>query len=48
MKWLIVQSKSGIGIDAETIIKSDIEPDFWTCYNIANANGCEFFSVEAI
>ena len=27
---------------------STAEPDFWTCYDLAAANNCEFFTVEEV
>lgn len=44
-KWLIVMSKEAITVDAETIIESPNEPDFWTCQSIADEHGCSFWSV---
>lgn len=47
-KWLLTCSVDAIGIDYETIIESDTEPDFWTCYEIANAHGCEWFYITEV
>lgn len=44
-KWLLTCSVDAINIDFETIIKANTEPDFWTCYDIATAHGCEWFYV---
>lgn len=44
-KWIFTASIDGNLIDYETIIESDTEPDFWTCYNLAAEHGCTFFSV---
>lgn len=44
-KWLLTCSVDANLIDYETIIKSDAEPDFWTCYEIAAAHGCDYFNV---
>lgn len=42
-KWILTASSDAVNIDFETVIKSRKEPDFWTCYDIATANGCEYF-----
>ena len=47
-KWLLTASKDGINVDFETIIASETEPDFWTCYEIADAHDCTLWSVEQI
>lgn len=44
-KWYLTASTDGNMIDFETIIESDTEPDFWTCYDLAASHECEFFSV---
>lgn len=46
--WRLAASRDGERIDFETIIESDTEPDFWTCYDLAAANNCEFFTVEEV
>ena len=48
IKWLLTASADAINIDYETIITSDGEPDFWTCYEIAQAAGCEWWIVENV
>lgn len=45
-KWTLTASRTGEYIDFECVILAEFEPDFWTCYNIAAANGCDFFSIE--
>ena len=45
-KWLLTCSKDGDRINHETTMQADTEPDFWTCYDIAAAHGCEFFTIE--
>lgn len=47
-KWLLTASVDGVNIDYEEIIESNDEPGFWTCYEIAEAHGCDFFSVDEI
>lgn len=47
-KWLFTASVDGVSIDFETIIKSDKEPDFWTCYKIAENHNCIFWTIEEI
>ena len=44
-KWIFTASIDGNLINYETIIESDTEPDFWTCYNLAAEHGCSFFDV---
>lgn len=46
--WVIICSIDGNGIDYEQEIKSAMEPDFWTCYDIAASQGCDFFYVEEL
>lgn len=46
--WLLTMSCDGNDIDAEEIITSDTEPNFWDCYEIAERNRCEFFSCEPL
>ena len=45
-QWLLVCSTDGNKIDWTTVINSDSEPDFWTCYDLATSHGCEFFTVD--
>ena len=47
-KWLLTCSIDAIDIDYETIIESNTEPDFWTCYEIAENHGCSWFLLDAI
>ena len=47
-KWQLTASTDGNMIDYSEIIESETEPGFWTCYNIASAHGCEFFTVEEV
>ena len=44
-KWILTCSIDGIGIDFETVITSETEPGFWTCYEIAENHGCVFFTI---
>jgi len=44
-KWILSCSKKAISIDYEEIINSEEEPDFWTCYEIAEKHDCEWFSI---
>ena len=46
MQWLFTASVDAVGIDFETILESESEPDFWTCDNLANEHGCEWWSIE--
>lgn len=47
-KWLLVCSADAVEIDYETIIESETEPDFWTCYDIAEEHSCSWFYVEEV
>lgn len=47
-KWLLTASTDGNEIDFETVIESETEPDFWMCYELAAAHGCDFFSVTEV
>lgn len=47
-KWIFTASQDATNIDFETIIESDTEPDFWTCYDLATSHECEFFSVSEV
>ena len=47
-KWLLTASVDANEIDFETVIDSDTEPDFWTCYELATAHGCPWFSVDSL
>lgn len=47
-QWALVCSVDAIEIDYETIIESEAEPDFWTCYDIAEEHGCSWFYVEEV
>lgn len=47
--WILTCSTDGVDIDFETTIKSETEPDFWTCYDMAMKHGCPLFTItEAI
>ncbi len=47
-KWLLTASIDGVDIDFETVIESEKEPDFWTCYDLADEHGCLLWSLEPI
>lgn len=47
-KWELVCSKEAIDIDYETIIESEDEPDFWTCYEIAMDHDCGFWTISEL
>lgn len=47
-KWQLSCSIDGINIDHEEVIYSDTEPDFWTCYEIAKENGCDYFTITEL
>lgn len=46
--WEIVCSTDGNMIDHIETVKSDNEPGFWDCQEIAQNNDCEFWYVEEI
>ena len=45
-KWILTCSIDAVDIDYEEILTSDTEPDFWTCSEIAQAHGCDFWTVD--
>lgn len=45
-KYHFTASTDGNNIDYETVLFAMAEPDFWTCYELAAAHGCNFFTVE--
>jgi len=45
-KWILTCSIDAVDIDYEEIITSDTEPDFWTCDGIAQAHGCDFWTID--
>ena len=45
-KWILTCSIDAVDIDYEEIITSDTEPDFWTCDEIAQEHGCDFWTVD--
>lgn len=47
-QWLLICSVDGVNIDHEEVITSETEPGFWECYEIAEAHGCEFFTVDEL
>ena len=46
--WRLICSVDENDINYEEIIPSDVEPDFWTCYAIAENHGCPYFDVEEV
>ena len=44
-KWWLIASVDAVNVDYEQEIESETEPDFWTCYEIAQEHGCDFFYV---
>lgn len=47
-KWLFTASRDGINVDFETVLESAHEPDFWTCYGLADTHGCSLWTVEEV
>lgn len=45
-KWRLICSTDGNMVDYEEIIESNEEPGFWECYEIAQAHGCEHFTID--
>lgn len=45
-KWVLTASKDAIDIDYMAILESEKEPDFWTCYELAEKHGCIYFTIE--
>lgn len=45
MKWLLTCSVDAVDVDYEQIIDSDEEPGYWECDEIAQAHGCDWWSV---
>lgn len=46
--WILECSVDADMIDYEEVLQSETEPDFWTCYNIAEAHGCPWFTVSEL
>lgn len=46
--WRLTCSVDADAIDYEEIIACDAEPDYWTCYAIAESHGCQFFDVNEV
>lgn len=46
--WELTASIDGVNIDFSTLIDSETEPDFWTCYDIATAHGCTYFCIVEV
>jgi hypothetical protein len=44
-KYILMCSVDGINVDYETELQTETEPDFWDCQTIAEANGCDFWSL---
>ena len=44
-KWLLTCSVDAVDVDFETVLFSEEEPSFWTCNDIAQTNGCDFWTV---
>ena len=44
-KWYLIMSVDADTIAYKEVIISECEPDFWTCYKIAECHGCPYFTV---
>ena len=47
-RWRLTASRDGNGVDFETVITSEDEPEWWTCYDLAAAHGCDWFDVVEV
>ena len=45
-KWILTCSIDAVDVDYDEIIESDEEPGFWDCQEIAEAHGCDFWSLN--
>ena len=43
--YVLECSATGIFVDYATELHADTEPDFWTCYEIAQKHGCDYFTI---
>lgn len=46
--WILECSADADMIDYEEVIQSETEPDFWTCFYIAEEHGCPWFTVSEL
>ena len=46
--WRFACSIDADNIDYKETITCETEPDYWTCYAIAESHGCEFFDVQEV
>lgn len=46
--WILECSIDADMIDYEEVIQSETEPDFWTCFNIAEEHSCPWFTVSEL
>ena len=46
--WRLTCSIDADNIDYEETITCETEPDYWTCYAIAESHGCEYFNVQEV
>ena len=44
----LICSKDEINVDFEMVIESETEPDYWTCYNIAEKHNCPYFYLDEL
>ena len=47
-KYILTMSRDAIRIFKEIIIQAEREPDFWYCYNLAQKNKCDYFSLDLL
>lgn len=47
-KYILTMSRDAISIFKEITIEADQEPDFWSCYDLAQKNGCDYFSLDLL
>ena len=45
--YILTMSRDAISIYKEITIRAKKEPSFWQCYEIAQSNGCDWWTLEA-
>lgn len=47
-KYILTMSRDAISIFKEITIEAEQEPDFWQCYELAQENECNYFSLDLL
>ena len=47
-KYILTLSRDAINIFKEITIEAELEPDFWQCYELAQDNECDYFSLDLL